>query len=121
VRYLRIGIDEPSGAPSWGGKLVHAALRALLPAANPDLEKFYDRVRVWWLEIEDTGEPNREIGFDVAGQPIVLGPVGTNVGLLIDACDDWSDSGADSPEARENFDQVWESIFPSFAHLDTTA
>lgn len=80
MRYLRIEIDEPSGAPGWGEKLVHAALKALLPAANPDLEKLYDRVRVWWLEIEDTGEPIREIGFDVEGQPIVLGPVGPTPG-----------------------------------------
>jgi hypothetical protein len=120
VRYLRIEIDEPSGAPSWGEKLVHAALKALLPAANPDLEKLYERVRVWWLEIEDTGEPIREIGFDIEGQPIVLGPVGTNVGLLVDASDDWSHSEADSSEARANFDKVWEWTFPAFAHLEKT-
>jgi hypothetical protein len=121
VRYLRIEIDEPSGAPSWGGKLVLAALKALLPAANPDVEKLHDRVRVWWLEIEDTGEPVREIGFDAAGEPIVLGPVGANVGLLGDASDDWSDSDAESAEAGANFDKVWERMFPAFAHLETTA
>jgi len=121
VRYLRIEIDEPGDAPSWGAELVHAALRALLPAANPDLEKFYDRVRVWWLEIDDTGESSREIGFDVEGQPIVLGPVGRNVGVLVDASGDWGDSDADSAEARASFDKVWESTFPAFAHLETKA
>ena len=120
MRYLRIETPESDERddPGWAVKLLVAVLRTLLPTGNPDLDKLIARARVWWLEIEDTGEPSREIGFDGDGNPIGLGPIGDNCGFLLDAGDDWSDYNSDSAEAAENFERVWESLMPSFAHLE---
>jgi hypothetical protein len=81
------------------------------------LRALYPRTRIWWLEVSDEGRPLREIGFDVSGEPIVLGPVGRNFGYLIDSADDWSDSDDDSAEAAEHFEARWRALFPSFRHL----
>ena len=43
-------------------------LRRLLPAENPDLEGLHEVVRLWWVEIDEHGRPQREIGFDGSGQ-----------------------------------------------------
>jgi HEAT repeat protein len=74
-------------------------------------------VHSWWLELDETGAPLREIGFDEHGRPVVLGPVGRNEGMMTDACDDWSDSNEDSAAAAEGFDGTWSSLWPTFRHL----
>ncbi len=116
MRYLEINTGPVTGEwkLSWWGRL----LQKVVPAASPDLEVYFDKVSVWWLEIGDDGEPLREIGFDQNGVPIVLGPVEGNYGYLIDASDDWSDSNEDSVEAAEKFEFVWTSLWPEFEELD---
>jgi len=101
MRYLRIEtpIHGPSEKPGPVGRVVLGALRCLLPSANPDLDDLIAVARVWWLEIEDSGEPLREIGFAASGEPIVLGPIGHNMGFLVEASDDWSQSTCDCEEA----------------------
>lgn len=120
MRYLRIETSERHGHDEhrWPAKLLVAVLERVLPRSNPDLDQLIARARVWWLEIEDTGEPTREIGFDVDGTPIVLGPVGDNCGFLVDASEDWSAHGSDCAEAAEDFERVWQSLLPSFADLE---
>ncbi len=90
----------------------------VFPAANPDLDPFYELVHSWWLEIEDNGLPLREIGFSETGEAIVLAPVERNFGLMIDSSDDWSDSDQDSKEAAENFETVWQSLWPKFEAIN---
>ena len=116
MRYLVIDTGPPRGETSmpWWFRI----LRRLLPPANPDLEPYFSRTQIWWLEIDDGGMPLREIGFDEDGEAIVLGPVEGNYGFLIDASDDWSDSKEDSPEAARDFDAVWDSLWPKFKKLD---
>ena len=117
MRYLEIDSGSPDDEiprPTWWMRV----LMWLIPAANPDLEPYLYRTQIWWLEIDDDGLPQREIGFDVNGQAIVLGPVEGNHGYLIDASDDWSDSNKDSPEAARHFDTVWNSLWPKFEDLD---
>lgn len=121
MRYLRIEpLRDTTDSPAIPTltRLAARALETLLPRANPDLDPLLADVRVWWLEIEDTGEPSREIGFSAAGEAIVLGPVGSNLGVLVDACDDWSTSTADSAEAATRFEATWSALWPRFAHLD---
>jgi len=116
MRYLEIDLgpqNEDEKIPWWAKLLIW-----ILPAANPDLETDIGKARIWWLEIDDEGSPQREIGFDIDGTPIVLGPIEGNFGYLIDASDDWSDSDADSLEAAKKFNQVWISLWPKFAELD---
>jgi len=57
------------------------AIRALIPAANPDLESKFANVRLWWVEINERGVPQREIGFDLAGRAIVPAPDDRNTGF----------------------------------------
>lgn len=90
----------------------------ILPRANPDMEHLISQARVWWLEIEDSGEPAREIGFSETGEPIVIGPIGRNFGYLVDASDDWSSSTDDSPEVAAHFEATWARLWPRFAHLE---
>lgn len=119
MRYLRIETG-PRSADTLALRVVKAILGAVLPRANPDIERLIEQASIWWLEIEETGEPNREIGFSDAGVPIVLGPVGRNHGYLVDASDDWSGSTDDSPDAAAAFETTWAGIWPRFAHLEKT-
>lgn len=116
MRYLEIKAgpwprDEKS--PWWG-----RVLEFVLPDGNPNLRKYYKETEFWWLEISDTGEPLREIGFDADGTAIVLAPVEGNYGVLIDASDNWSASDQDSSEAASRFDKVWGSLWPEFMDID---
>ena len=115
LRYLQIktGPHSEETPPGWC-----RALQRIIPSGNEDLEPFYLRTRTWWLEVDEAGVPQREIGFDAEMKPIVLGPVGENCGFLVDASDDWSDCLKDSPEAAAGFERAWQELWPRFAHLD---
>lgn len=114
MRYLRIEVSPSTDKPSlWWGKL----LQKVLPAANPDIDQYFSVARKWWLEIDDNGKPNREIGFDSENTPIVLGPVGRNCGFLVDSSDDWKDSKEDSEEAGKEFEKTWQALWEKFGHL----
>lgn len=66
-------------------KMVIWVLSHIIPKDNPDFENEYDNVTKWWLEIEDNGLPSREIGFDINGKAIVIGPISGNFGLVTDS------------------------------------
>jgi hypothetical protein len=121
VRYLRIDVGSwpESDLPTWQSRL-ESVLRRVLPSSSPDLEHFYSQAAHWWLEIDDAGLPVREIGFHDDGTPIVIGPVGDNIGFLIDSSDDWSHSTEDSDEAAEGFERAWNEVRPRFQHLETS-
>ena len=93
-------------------------LQKIIPAANPDLEDYLFQARFWWLEVDDAGLPQREIGFDEGGNPIVLGPLGRNYGFLVDSSDEWKDSEGDSEDAARDFQKTWEGLWPKFKYLD---
>jgi hypothetical protein len=84
-------------------------LRRIIPAANPDFEPRYGDVTLWWVEIDESGLPQREIGFDAAGLPIVVGPFERNYGF-------WTDSamtfnvGEYKHLSQTEFDEHWESF-----------
>lgn len=115
MRYLRINVDPPATKPvPWLARL----LGKLLPAANPDLEGLFDQAQIWWLEVDDAGRPQREIGFDKQGTAIVLGPVGRNYGFLVDSNDNWKDYEGDSDEAARDFQKTWNTLWAKFEHLE---
>ena len=95
--------------------LLERLLLAVIPAANPDLESRYHLVSLWWIEINGNGIPQREIGFDGKGVPVVVGPFEENTGF-------WTDSsmsfvgdehdpvpGADFEGQWDHFHQLWAS------------
>lgn len=116
MRYLRVdvGARSENRVPWWV-----AIMEKVLPPGNPDLEELHELVDYYWLEIDDAGAPQREIGFGSNGNAVVVGPVGENVGVLVDSSDDWSTSPADSEEAAEDFERVWRETWPRFGHLET--
>jgi hypothetical protein len=76
MRYLEIKTGpwpSPQTDPWWIRALVW-----ILPSANPDVEQHILRTHFWWLEIDEDGNPLREIGFQEDGEAIVLAPVGGN-------------------------------------------
>ena len=120
MRYLKI---EPKPLESDGEagpleSILLGMLGRVFPAASEDLSHLWGEVAYWWLEVDDSGLPQREIGFDAAGSPIVLAPVGDKVGFLIDASDDWSDWEEESQEDGSSFEAVWLELWPRFEELE---
>jgi len=99
----------------WWRKL----LKRVLPAANPDVEKLYEDVYLWWLEVNDDGEPNREIGFNEMKEPIVLGPIGENYGFLTDTGKVWNDWSEEKNEIQKEFEYTWIALWRDFEYLET--
>jgi hypothetical protein len=115
MRYLLI--ETPRGAsevPWW-----ISALSKILPSGSPDLEPLWAKASYWWLEVDAAGRPQREIGFSSEGEPLVLGPVGDNIGFLIDSSDDWSGTAGDSVDAAQQFERIWDDTWPRFQHLES--
>lgn len=115
MNYIEIEIEE------WKNREASALVRVLkriLPAANPDLEALIKKTRFWWLEFDEDGLPQREIGFDQTRKPIVLGPVAENHGFLIDSADDWRSFKKTNSVAAANFESIWSQLWPSFEDLE---
>ena len=84
-------------------------VRAIIPAANPDLEALFSDVRLWWIEVNEDGTPQRELGFGASGAAIVAGPMGKNMGF-------WTDSpmrfvsGENELVSNQAFALAWSSF-----------
>ncbi len=114
MRYLRVEVQPPSHERhGW----LYRGMAALLGASNPDIGPLHQEAWTWWLEVSDTGTPLREIGFNIEGEAIVLGPIGRNYGLLVDSPVDWQHSDGDSDEASQRFEERWNELWPKFKHL----
>lgn len=100
--------QEPDD-PGLFAAAIEKVLRATLPAANPDFEELYGAVRKWWVEVDEEGVPQRELGFDQSGRAIVAGPFGENFGF-------WTDSNMKftidehPPVAAERFEAAWRAF-----------
>ena len=81
-----------------------------VPKGSPDYEEVVDNVRYWHIEIDnDTGQADREIGFDDFDKPIVFAPTNRNYGLWTDS--DRIFSIRDYELIDEMiFDQLWNSL-----------
>jgi len=97
--------DDPPKR-SWLARV----LCAVFPMANPDFEGSYWRVRRWWVEIDGTGAPERELGFAEDGEAIVAAPVGSNFGYFTD-----SNMTFDPDEYREVPAETFEAAWSTFA------
>jgi hypothetical protein len=75
----------PQSKPGLIWPVLEPLLRAVIPAANPDFDPLFEKVRKWWVEIDPAGVPQRELGFDERGQIIVAAPLGPNFGFFTDA------------------------------------
>ena len=66
--------------------MISKMLKKILPKANPDFSDIYGNVTIWWLELNETnGFIEREIGINIDGKTIAIGPWGRNYGLWTDS------------------------------------
>ena len=107
MRYLATTLatdwQDPSRAQAWAERV----LKRLLPSANPDYEGRLTRVRLWWVELDEAGVPQRELGLDAHGAPVVGAPVGENLGFWLDEAMvfDEANSTALTPD---EFEMAWQ-------------
>ena len=115
MNYIEIEVSE------WGMEkpsLIQKILEKFIPAANPDTEELIKQCKYWWLEYDESGIPQREIGFNENKKPIVLGPVGKNMGFLVDSSDNWLNFKEPSKEVALKFEETWDSLWPEFNYLE---
>jgi len=106
MKYISTTIGTDSGEKGFLVKALMALL-FFIPRANPDFEKLYNNVRLWWIEVDDkSGTPEREIGFDENNIPIVAAPFHDNYGLWTDSPVTFQDNNYDLIKS-EDFEKVW--------------
>jgi hypothetical protein len=66
--------------PAWS-----KILKLVVPTANPDFDELIKEVHHWWIEVNDEGQPQREIGFREQGEAIMAMPLGDNDGFWTDS------------------------------------
>lgn len=67
---------------AWG--FVGKILSYFIPKANPDFDRLIDDVETWLIELNEEGIPEREIGFNSNGVPIMKMPWNKNYGYWTD-------------------------------------
>lgn len=71
-----------------------------IPIANPDFENKMDKVSSWLIEFEaDSYYPNREIGLNESGKPIMVMPWRKNYGY-------WTDNNLVIEDFRKHFETI---------------
>jgi hypothetical protein len=105
--YLRtkLATDFEPSSLSVGVRVLRKLL-FFVPDANPDYEPKLHLVREWLIEFDDEGHPDREIGLDAHGFPLVAGPNDRNYGFWLDTNMLFSDF-AGEPIAKEMFEAAW--------------
>jgi hypothetical protein len=111
MRYYSTTLATNLRPADWRMKLV-STLLWFIPRSNPDFEIHFSRVRRWYLEVDDSGLPSRELGVDERGTPITAGPWERNSGF-------WTDFGEPLPVERteEIAKDVFEAMWDRFTDL----
>jgi hypothetical protein len=109
MKYIRIPAEASGDGKPAPGQLARLGtwiLRQVIPSANPDFEGELSRVAEWWIEVDDRGSPERELGIARDGRVLCLAPFRDNVGVV-------TDSSAvflveeDDPYVRARFEEMW--------------
>jgi hypothetical protein len=107
VHHIRTTLAAPpidgSSKPGWLVRII----QAVVPAANPDFTSLYPQVRHWLVEINDDGTPEREVGLNAEGIPVVAGPVGPNMGYWTDGSYQFN-AEQHEPVAAQEFVNAWQ-------------
>ena len=90
----------------WRVRLV-TALLFFVPRANPDAEKLYPLVKEWALELSDDGWPQREVGLNDAGVPLLVLPNDRNTGFWTDMARQQFRQEELRPISAEEFERLW--------------
>ena len=82
-----------------------------IPKANPDFEKVYDDVLIWFIEYDtENNYTNREVGTNKDGVVICKGPYGKNLGFWTDedlTLSDYESHFSISYIEQEEFESRW--------------
>lgn len=90
----------------------------IFPDGNPDFGELHEKVHYWWLELDDTGYPIREVGFDLNDQAIVIGPFGENYGFMTDC--NTTFKATDFPSVNSSrFEEHWKLLSESLRISDS--
>jgi hypothetical protein len=90
----------------WKVKLLYRIL-FFIPRANQDNEKLYSQVKLWLLEVNDDGTPNREVALNKNKEPIFSAPNERNYGLWTDSSNILSPESLD-PIESSYFEEMWD-------------
>ncbi|MCV6623233.1 MAG: hypothetical protein OIF51_15940 [Cellvibrionaceae bacterium] len=103
-------------ATDWDEKdMDHFSIRMIrtplffIPQASPDHEKLYPRVSKWFIEVDDSGVPVRELGMDKDNVPLFGAPDERNFGF-------WTDSNKTFEleelelSTQQEFDALWQRL-----------
>ena len=82
------------------------ALLFFIPRANPDYEPKLHVVREWLVEFDQDDRPDREVGLDATGSPVIAGPNPRNCGFWLDTNMLFKDF-AGEPITKEQFEARW--------------
>jgi len=77
-----------------------------LPKANPSYEAKFESIDRWLVVFPDGEEPNREIGLDANGAPILSGPSEVDCGFWLDTNVTFGDFEGDVISEQE-FEEAW--------------
>ena len=79
---------------------------SFVPRTNPGYESKFHLVSEWLIEFDDEGLPNREIGINQNGEPVIAGPSEENYGFWLDTNMRIADFCGD-PLTRDEFEMAW--------------
>ena len=97
-RSLTTGVQKTP--ENIGKRLEKVDLISIPPLANPDFDKKINEAVFWLIEYEDDSYfPNREIGLDLQGKPIMIMPWRKNYGY-------WTDNNLVIKDFRSHFEIV---------------
>lgn len=96
IKILKTGVKK---TPENIGRLISGVDSDTdIPIANPDFEKIFNEVTSWLIEFEaDSYYPNREIGLNELGKPIMIMPWKKNYGY-------WTDNNLVIEDFRKHFE-----------------
>jgi hypothetical protein len=95
---------------SWRARLF-CTIFFFIPRANPNNEKLYYLVKKWLLELDENGQPQREIALDANELPLFCSPTETDFGLWTDSNNLFQKNDID-PISKEFFEATWKVINP---------
>ncbi len=103
--YVSTTLATDFGSDPWQVRLIRVLL-FFIPRANPDNERLYRFVRKWYLELDDSSVPVREIGIGASGEVLFCAPDARNCGFWTDSSQKFSENRLTQISAAE-FETMW--------------
>jgi len=100
IKFKFLNTEAQKTPENIGQRIVKPIVTSVIPIANPDFESKIEETAFWLIEFEDDSYyPNREIGLDLSGNPIIIMPWRKNYGY-------WTDNNLVIEDFRSHFETV---------------